>query len=309
MYIGGLNSGGIHRMLDGLMTDLISGVCARAESCVLTLMKDATVDVRIFGGSIEPKDMDFVRLDDSTPLDTSNLLIAAALSDRLTIDLATAGKRYRRDFIDGIREQAETSSSNEAPSLRIRFRPDSRLFGPHTEVDRLPLFGRAVEWAVFNPHLKISVSHHSGDRRDYRYPQGLISLACEQQAMFGGPYARHCQLTEPMGSAEAVIIDRYDDGFPIILTYVNGRAGPGIGPHLEGLESGARELLRARKRKLPFHSARNPFAALTILLSVHLDDVQWAGATRSTLADPRAYEIVRRMITEQLPTEEPRRLA
>jgi DNA gyrase/topoisomerase IV subunit B len=319
MYIGGANSRGLRWMIDDIITEQLDAAGARPDRVRCTLGANGTLAVEVTGAvlvAIESADLepDDCRYKQPGPERFISLAIASAFSERLDAEFVRDGTRWTRAFAAGLPlGPLQVTKAAEPPSLRVRFRPDPAFFPPGIDPCFLALCGRAREWAAFYPHVRFTIEdERDGQRRDFHYPDGLLSLAQEIEHQWAGIGSAHssvwrCRASAEDGSiAEAVLIERAADG-AVICSFVNGRRTPGGGSHVDGLRSGAAAAaLPPGDNSEPSHPFRyryeyededpDPLAGLTVLLAVRLAEPQYGGGTKDRLEDDRARMLVSQMV-------------
>jgi DNA gyrase/topoisomerase IV subunit B len=215
----------------------------------------------------------------------------------------------------------EVTATTAPPLMRIRYRPDATVFkSSDLRADFLPVCGRTRDLAAFHPHVRFTLDNENdGQRRDFHYPAGLLSLAQELEYQWwnglkGAPRVWHCRLSEGTESAEAVFVCR-PCGPLALHSFVNGYRTQPEGTHIDALRAGVAALAAAYPPDddtnpftfMLFPEPRDPLGELTVLLAVQLDRPEFRGSTRDVLIGERPRELVRRMVIEQLPGEIKRR--
>lgn len=157
---------------------------------------------------------------------------------------ASDGKRMARlHIVEGARVSSTSKRSRGAPFLRIRFRPDAKIFGHITAHEVLKIAGAIRDHAALHPGLFISFKHNAfPGERGYYYPEGLKSL------LFEADYQRHSlhlgclsfQRRTKQMSVEGHL-RMVHAGVPFVWNYVNFKPTQG-GAHLEGLGDALRDL-------------------------------------------------------------------
>jgi DNA gyrase/topoisomerase IV subunit B len=318
MYIGGANSRGLRFMLDDVVTSLVELPGGPPERVRCTVGADGAYGVEVAGacGAVEPED--FVTFGGDADYPLHALAIVAAMSARLDAEVVRDGRRWRAAFAAGAPVgRPEVSATTAPPAVRLRYRPDPELFPPTARVECLALCGRAREWAAFNPSVRFTTDAEAdGQRRDFHYPEGLLSLAREiehERTQFDAASgAWRCRVADDAGSAEAVLF--FNSGArAVIHSFVNGMRTTCDGSHVDGLRAAVADILARSAADddeddvvLDVEDGENgspapwtdddPLGNLTVLLSVRLRDPAWRYATKVALGDPRAYELVRRMV-------------
>ena len=322
MYIGGLNPRGLLRILDDVVTELLALPDTRPERVWCGLGADGTCTVELSGGpvgAVEAEDFETDAGDNPADERLFSLKIASAFGDPLTAEVVRDGRRWVRTFVAGLPAGPLEVISTTAPAnLRIRYQPDPALFSSGMGGGYLTVCGRAREWAVFHPHVRFTVGHEGdGQRRDYHYPAGLLSLAQELehqwwqwQWMNSVSNVWHCTMKQGTESAEVVFVHR-PCGPGVVHAFVNGYRILGGGSHVEGLRGGVAAVAErftgedGISNPLAFGEGRDPLEGLTVLLAVRLDEPRWRYSTKDVLDHDGARELVRRTIIEMLPGENP----
>ena len=306
-------------MLDDLVTSLVElpgGPPARVRC---TIGADGTYDVEVNGvcGAIEPADfVEWDRFASDPPL--LGLAIVAAMSSRLDAEVVRDGRCWRAAFAAGAPVgQPAVSATTAPPAVRLRYRPDPELFPSTARVEYLSVCGRAREWAAFHPDVRFTIdSEADGHRRDFHYPEGLLSLAREiehEQTQFDAESgAWRCQMTDDAVSAEAVLFFRVGSR-AVIHSFVNGFRTTCDGSHVDGLRAAVADILASHATDEEDDVVLDegegesgaptgwidddPLGNLMVLVAVRLRDPQWRSCTKDELGDARAFELVRRMVT------------
>ena len=79
------------------------------------------------------------------------------------------------------RQPVGSHCDDRAAARAIRYRPDATLFKScDMRAEFLPVCGRTRDLAAFHPHVRFTLDNEDdGQRRDFHYPAGLLSLAQE----------------------------------------------------------------------------------------------------------------------------------
>jgi DNA gyrase/topoisomerase IV subunit B len=171
------------------------------------------------------------------------------------------------------------------------------------------------ELAAFHPLVRFTIEQEAdGQRRDFHYPNGLLSLAHEIEHTWWDWHVYedrpsqvwHCRLTEGTEAAEVVFVRR-PGGPALVHSFVNENRTVGAGSHVDGLRDGVDAVAAsyAGRDENPFFrpSFGDPLADMTTLLAVRLNDPRYYGSTRDQLEHEGARELVRRMIVTILPEQ------
>jgi DNA gyrase subunit B len=319
MYIGGASPKGLLCLLGDIITDLLARPGIRPERVWCRLGRDGTYTVALCGGAIGPVDPEEFETDadDLAPNDPRySLKVVSAFSDPLDAEVMRDGRRWGRRYAAGLPAGPLEAGPTDAPSsLHIRYRPDPAIFPVGTKLEYPALCGRAREWAAFHPHVRFTVEQEDdGQRRDYHYPAGLLSLAQEIEHQWwqwpwrgGASNVWRCQMTEGSEAAEAVFVHR-PCGPAVIYSFVNGLRTSPEGSHVDGLRNNVAAVAANFGDDDPanpfaFDDRRDPLANLTVLLAVRLDNPQYLGSTKDVLGGDRPRDLIHRMIRTTLPGE------
>lgn len=313
MYIGGLNARALRHLIDDIVTEQLDAPGARPERVRCAVRVDGTYVVEVTGGEIpviEPEDFtpDAGRFADWSSQRFFSLAIVSAFCAPLIAEVVRNGTRWMGAFTAGMPAgPPEISTAAGPPVLRIRYRPDPGLFPPGIEAGFLPLCGRAQEWAAFHPSVRFTIEDEpDGQRRDYHYPDGLLSLATEiahEWAGAGGGLGKiwQCGVADGDGSAAEVVMVEHPTDAAVVYSYLNGRRTLAGGSHVAGLRAGAAAVIARsepyeRSHPVSYGRADEPLAGLTALVAVRLDDPRFGTATKDHLDDERAERLVHRMV-------------
>lgn len=224
-----------------------------------------------------------------------------ALSEAVEFERILDHQLLRADFVNSLLVSPPTlTSSSDQSRLCIRYRPDRTILHEDHGHQFLRLCAAIQELAVCNPAIRFTVS--KGElRRDYAYPEGLLSYAHEVEHNWIGQKwdnnePLHAKIVDGDESCEVVIV-RHPHDACLVYSFLNGFRTMGGGTQVDGLKQGLAKLF-GRAGEDAFH--RNAWDGLTIILSLKLADPQFRHATKDCLEDARARELVYRVITEQL---------
>lgn len=298
MYIGGFAIGQLSIIDDIVTSALASPACAILRANCLLHPNGFALQ---FLGNIPTFNLDQSPADLSVDLDLQchplerAFRIGSAYCIESSIFQRTYTKFSSRRFIDGVEDKSAPYPSPEvSPAVIVRFTPDLTLFEPHHRPSFLQLCGLASEWAIFHPTTKFAIEDEASQRRDYHYPNGLLSYAEEtSHHWLGLPHSRtwHGSLNDKRESVEAVWIEIPVES-QLTHSFVNGRRTIGGGTHVQGILEALAEWFRSVN---PAPQCR-PHGILYV--SVRLNHTEWETSTRDKLTSPRAFDLCRRLIFE-----------
>lgn len=296
MYVGGLNRRGGLLALTGPVGSLLEAFRSKVESVrVRQTRAGAEVDV---SGQF-PFDWDLrATVGNSEPsLDLEmDLHCLNAFASKWSGSRSFCGRLTTSHFEHGqfVGEQVH-SQADAADGVTFTIELDRELFPP----DCLPTFhmlcGCAAEWAALNAGLRVRVESVTGDRRDYCYPAGLLSLA-EEEAFRSFWDARlpgvwHGKLVDGEEWAEVAIVHHVPDNI-CITSFANGLRTVGNGTHVDGVLSGLKSVAAGE------NADRDRFG-MSLYVAVRLNQLHYAHSSRDQLIGERPFELCRRLMVEQ----------
>jgi topoisomerase-4 subunit B len=317
LYIGGCNNRGLQELWAGVMGELLANPKSRVDHALVQIEADGSLRLDVQGEieGVLPA-ADYIPLTCRYDIWGIALAITSAMSERMELELAQENHCWRQHFVKGYaKAAAEPFPWPGRNYLRMRFVPDRELFASHFGVDFHSACGRIQEMAIFHPAITFSaVDASTGHRRDYRYAQGIRSyldelefhsMANEPKSQWGTPLRLYSlKLTEAGNEAEAVILDR-QTGPRAVHAFVNETRCL-EGTHIDGLERGIAAVLAQYpdfKWRCDTSKENDMLGGQTIVLSLRVPDLAYAGETKDRLASPAAESLVYRMITGQLPQQ------
>ncbi|MFV2093790.1 MAG: ATP-binding protein, partial [Hyphomicrobiales bacterium] len=352
MYIGGTDEKAMHHLfaeaLDNSMDEAVAGHASWIE---VSLDAQGWLTVTDNGRGIpvdpHPKFPDKSALEvimttlhaggkfDSNVYETSGGLhgvgisVVNALSERLEVEVARGQKLYRQDFARGqvLGRLAELGAVKNRRGTKVRFRPDTQIFGPRASFKPARLFAMArtkaylfagveIRWRCAPELLDASgeipaeaVLHFPGGLKDYL---GILIKGRPQVTpeMFTGVV----KAKGGHGSVEwAVAWFAGADGF--LHSYCNTIPTTDGGTHVAGLRAALSRSLKtfgdlAGNRRAQTITAEDVTCAAGAMLSVFIREPEFQGQTKERLATQEAARIVETAVRDTFDhwlTENPNR--
>ncbi len=237
--------------------------------------------------------------------------VVNALSKNLEVWVKRNGKEYNMSFANGERRSAlevvgEVGKRNTGTTLR--FWPDAKYFdSTRISSPRLKHLLRAK--AVLCPGLTVRLSDEiAGEKEEWHYEEGISTYL--SAALAGAELLpREAFIGSMQGKHEAVDWAVHwlpEDGELITESYVNLVPTIQGGTHVNGLRQGLLEAFRefcASRNLLPRGvklSAEDVWERCAYLLSVKMDEPQFAGQTKERLSSRECTTFVSGVVHDKL---------
>ncbi|MEJ2514594.1 MAG: DNA topoisomerase IV subunit B [Gammaproteobacteria bacterium] len=237
--------------------------------------------------------------------------VVNALSRNLEVWIKRGGREYNMSFAGGDKrsslEEVGTVGKNNTGTI-LRFWPDEKYFdSPRFSVPRLRHLLRAK--AVLCPGLKVTlVVEATGEKETWQYTGGLADYFKEAVA------GREPLPAEPFTgkveggteAAEWALAWLPEGGEAVAESYVNLIPTPQGGTHVNGLRAGLTEAVRefCEFRSLLPRGVRlapeDVWAQVAYVLSVKLEDPQFAGQTKERLGSRECAAFVSGTVKDAL---------
>ncbi|MCM2504283.1 DNA topoisomerase IV subunit B [Aureimonas altamirensis] len=332
MYIGGTDSKALHHLfaevIDNSMDEAVAGHATFIE---VALDAQGFLSVTDNGRGIpvdpHPKYKDKSALEvimttlhaggkfDSKVYETSGGLhgvgvsVVNALSDVLEVEIARNRRLYRQSYARGVAtsQLQEVGEVQNRRGTRVRFRPDSQIFGDGATFDPARLFAMARSKAYLFGGVEIRWSCDPAllgeaevpPKATFHFPGGLkdyleTSIGSEHRVttqVFSG----RTQKASGHGAVEWAVCWTAADG--AVRSYCNTIPTPEGGTHEAGLRS---VLLRGIKafaevsgnKRASVITAEDIMVTASAMLSVFIREPEFVGQTKDRLATGEAHRIV-----------------
>ncbi|UHD43822.1 DNA topoisomerase IV subunit B [Aureimonas altamirensis] len=338
MYVGGTDSKALHHLfaevIDNSMDEAVAGHATFIE---VSLDTQGFLSVTDNGRGIpvdpHPKYKDKSALEvimttlhaggkfDSKVYETSGGLhgvgvsVVNALSDVLEVEIARNRRLYRQSYARGVATSTlqEVGEVQNRRGTRVRFRPDSQIFGEGATFDPARLFAMARSKAYLFGGVEIRWSCDPAllgeaevpPKATFHFPGGLkdyleTSIGSEHRVttqVFSG----RTQKASGHGAVEWAVCWTAADG--AVRSYCNTIPTPEGGTHEAGLRS---VLLRGIKafaevsgnKRASVITAEDIMVTASAMLSVFIREPEFVGQTKDRLATGEAHRIVENAIRD-----------
>lgn len=338
MYVGGTDSKALHHLfaevIDNSMDEAVAGHATFIE---VALDAQGFLSVTDNGRGIpvdpHPKYKDKSALEvimttlhaggkfDSKVYETSGGLhgvgvsVVNALSDVLEVEIARNRRLYRQSYARGVATSPlqEVGEVQNRRGTRVRFRPDSQIFGEGATFDPARLFAMARSKAYLFGGVEIRWSCDPAllgeaevpPKATFHFPGGLkdyleTSIGSEHRVttqVFSG----RTQKASGHGAVEWAVCWTAADG--AVRSYCNTIPTPEGGTHEAGLRS---VLLRGIKafaevsgnKRASVITAEDIMVTASAMLSVFIREPEFVGQTKDRLATGEAQRIVENAIRD-----------
>ncbi|KHJ52972.1 DNA topoisomerase IV subunit B [Aureimonas altamirensis] len=338
MYVGGTDSKALHHLfaevIDNSMDEAVAGHATFIE---VALDAQGFLSVTDNGRGIpvdpHPKYKDKSALEvimttlhaggkfDSKVYETSGGLhgvgvsVVNALSDVLEVEIARNRRLYRQSYARGVATSPlqEVGEVQNRRGTRVRFRPDSQIFGEGATFDPARLFAMARSKAYLFGGVEIRWSCDQAllgeaevpPKATFHFPGGLkdyleTSIGSEHRVttqVFSG----RTQKASGHGAVEWAVCWTAADG--AVRSYCNTIPTPEGGTHEAGLRS---VLLRGIKafaevsgnKRASVITAEDIMVTASAMLSVFIREPEFVGQTKDRLATGEAQRIVENAIRD-----------
>ncbi|SHJ43979.1 DNA topoisomerase IV subunit B [Aureimonas altamirensis DSM 21988] len=338
MYVGGTDSKALHHLfaevIDNSMDEAVAGHATFIEVALDTQgFLSVTDNGRGIPVDPHPKYKDKSALEvimttlhaggkfDSKVYETSGGLhgvgvsVVNALSDVLEVEIARNRRLYRQSYARGVATSTlqEVGEVQNRRGTRVRFRPDSQIFGEGATFDPARLFAMARSKAYLFGGVEIRWSCDPAllgeaevpPKATFHFPGGLkdyleTSIGSEHRVttqVFSG----RTQKASGHGAVEWAVCWTAADG--AVRSYCNTIPTPEGGTHEAGLRS---VLLRGIKafaevsgnKRASVITAEDIMVTASAMLSVFIREPEFVGQTKDRLATGEAHRIVENAIRD-----------
>ena len=332
MYIGDTGTRGLHHLanevIDNSVDEALIGFCT---SIVVIIHPDNSVTVTDNGRGI-PVDMHseynlsalevvMTKLHAGGKFDNKVYKVAGglhgvgisvvnALSEWQEVEVVRDGKRYFQRYEYGkpvceVKELSYTDENNGECGTRVRFKPDSTIFGVY-EFDAHILATRLRELAFLNRGLLLSLNdERSGEDRAFKYDGGITSFL---EYINRNKKVLHSPITfeGEKDDVKVAIGLQYNDSYAEnIFSFVNNVKTVEGGKHLSGFKAALTRVLNEygksnnmlKKVNLDGDDVREGLAAV---ISLKLREPQFEGQTKTKLGNSEVKGVVESFVREHL---------
>ncbi len=237
--------------------------------------------------------------------------VVNALSEELVVEVARGQQLYKQTFRRGSPQGGleNLGKVHNRRGTRVRFRPDSEIFGKTAQFKPARLFkmarskaylfgGVEIRWLCDPVH--ITGGDETPDKATFHFPGGLRDYLEEMIAgkprvadeIFAG------KLSKPGGHGSVEwAVSWFGGGDGFLSSYCNTVPTPEGGTHEQGLRSALARSLRsygelAGKKRCSVITPDDVMASAGVMLSVFIREPEFQGQTKEKLATAEANRIV-----------------
>ncbi len=343
MYIGSTGQRGLHHLLweivDNGIDEAANGYASEIE---VTLHKDNSVTVTDNGRGIpvglheklgvSGVEVVFTQLHAggkfgndsygySGGLHGVGASVVNALSERLSVEVATGNRLYRMEFASAPDADGKIVSGKPVAPLaeigrtrrqgtQVTFLPDARVFET-LEMSFDAISRRLRELAYLNRGVRMSLKDERPGRQrevEYKFDGGLSDfvryLNGDKVALYDPPI----HFSGKYGDILVEIAMQHNDGYAEnIFSYVNNIPTTEGGTHETGFKAALTKALNDYCRKVGLLKDKDPSLSgedfregVTAVLSLKMRTVQFEGQTKTKLGNTEARPAVEAVVAEQL---------
>jgi DNA gyrase subunit B len=236
--------------------------------------------------------------------------VVNALSEWLEVEVCRNGQSYFQRYERGkpvceLKEVSRPEVNNEECGTKIRFKPDSRIFGAY-EIDASVLTTRLRELAFLNKDLSISLKdERTGEEKRFKYEGGIASFL---EYINRDKHVLHVPILfeDEKDDVKVMIGVQYNDSYSEnIFSFVNNVKTIEGGKHLSGFKAALTRAINEygrannllKKVSLDGDDVRE---GLTAVISLQLKEPQFEGQTKTKLGNSEVKGIVESIVREHL---------
>ena len=340
MYIGTTGQKGLHHILweivDNSMDEVANGY---GDTITITLHKDGSATVEDNGRGIPVSmhptlkksgvEVVFTQLHAGGKFNNENYSysgglhgvgasVTNALSEWLNVSVYRDGKEYSIKFASILDDKGKINSGVVIEPLKVvgtskkngttvTFLPDKRVFGDYTFASEV-VCKRLRELAFLNKGVRINfVDEIQNINLEYKFDAGIsdfITYLNESKTTICPPL----YITKKTDKILLELALQYTDSYTeSVFSYVNNIPTTEGGTHETGLRTGLTRVFNDLARKVGFIKDKEQNLlgedyreGLTAILSIHMQNVQFEGQTKTKLGNPETKTIVENIVCSEL---------
>lgn len=340
MYIGTTGQKGLHHILweivDNSMDEVANGY---GDTITITLHKDGSATVEDNGRGIPVSmhptlkksgvEVVFTQLHAGGKFNNENYSysgglhgvgasVTNALSEWLNVSVYRDGKEYSIKFASILDDKGKVNSGVVIEPLKVvgtskkngttvTFLPDKRVFGDYTFASEV-VCKRLRELAFLNKGVRINfVDEIQNINLEYKFDAGIsdfITYLNESKTTICPPL----YITKKTDKVLLELALQYTDSYTeSVFSYVNNIPTTEGGTHETGLRTGLTRVFNDLARKVGFIKDKEQNLlgedyreGLTAILSIHMQNVQFEGQTKTKLGNPETKTIVENIVCSEL---------
>ena len=340
MYIGTTGQKGLHHILweivDNSMDEVANGY---GDTITITLHQDGSATVEDNGRGIPVSmhptlkksgvEVVFTQLHAGGKFNNENYSysgglhgvgasVTNALSEWLNVSVYRDGKEYSIKFASILDDKGKVNSGVVIEPLKVvgtskkngttvTFLPDKRVFGDYTFASEV-VCKRLRELAFLNKGVRINfVDEIQNINLEYKFDAGIsdfITYLNESKTTICPPL----YITKKTDKVLLELALQYTDSYTeSVFSYVNNIPTTEGGTHETGLRTGLTRVFNDLARKVGFIKDKEQNLlgedyreGLTAILSIHMQNVQFEGQTKTKLGNPETKTIVENIVCSEL---------
>ncbi len=239
--------------------------------------------------------------------------VVNALSEWLTVEVASEGKVYRQKFARGNEDTAlEETSDTDLRGTCITWKADPEIF-EDTEYDYETLLVRLREQAFLNAGVCITLRDERAGHEQEKtmcYEGGIRSFVehIHTRRQLTVLHEDVIYFSTKCGDSAAEVALQYNDSYnELLLSFANNIHTPDGGTHEQGFKSGitrafndfGREkgYIKEKEENLQGNDVRE---GMTAIVSVKLTDAQFEGQTKAKLGNTEMRSLVEGLVYDKL---------
>ena len=236
--------------------------------------------------------------------------VVNALSEKLELEIRTAGKVYRQDYERGVpKGSLEIQGQTHQTGTRIAFIPDAEVFETVT-LNFDTLSQRLRELSFLNRGLRITIEDERDDKRhEFHYEGGIVSfvehLCKNKEVLHPEPIAIYDETDKLTVDLAMQYNNTYAETVFSFANSINTHEG---GTHLAGFKAALTRCINSYAQRYELLkdvkgaslSGEDVREGLTAVLSVLLPEPQFEGQTKTKLGNSEVKGMVETLVGEKL---------
>ena len=337
MYIGNVNSNGLHHLVWEIVDNAIDEVLAGFGTEInVNLLKDGSVSVQDFGRGIP------VGIHKKTGLPTVQTIfttlhaggkfggedsaykvsgglhgvgstVTNALSSYLSVEINKSGKKYFIDFEKGgnLKTPLKTIGNTNRTGTKVTFKPDPLVFET-TDFEEKIILGRLKQTAYLNKGLIINFKNEStGNETTYQFKGGIVDFIKDLNASkitIGNKVTKTEAFDKKSGVTTEVAFQYTTSVSSTVMTYVNNVRTTEGGTHEQGFFDAVTRIFGKYSKSTPklkkliteAITREDVKEGITLVVSVKHPNPIFEGQTKSKLGNTEVRKIVNDSISPKI---------
>ncbi len=236
--------------------------------------------------------------------------VVNALSERLHLEINTAGNVHTQDYVRGKPQNELTKgAASKTTGTMISFLPDAEIFD-ELEYDYATLAERMRETAFLTRGLRITLTDERGEGKSEEFyaEGGLVDFVAHLNATKDALHKKTIFIEGETEDAALEVAMQWNTGYQeSLFSFANNINTHEGGSHLSGFRSALTRTLNAYAREKGMLKEKDPNLSgddvregLTAVVSVKLQDPQFEGQTKTKLGNPQIEGFVQAIVNRKL---------